>query len=129
MLRRARICICWLLSGLHAVTRWACRWFDRSRARNSSRIVGVQVQLPVVDAQRPAAEVDVVLAGQHEAELPAQRVRRRVGDAWKGVDTLEPGLAPSALDEELERPRRDAAPLERREDHPTDLMDRAAVPL
>src|SRR5439155_7251496 len=91
--------------------------------------VGVQVQLPVVDAQRPAAEVDVVLAGQLEAELPAQRVRRRVGDAWKGVDTLEPGLAPSALDEQLERPRRDAAPLERREDHPTDLMDRAAVPL
>jgi hypothetical protein len=67
----------------------------------------------VVATQRPAAELDVALAGQLEAKLPTQRVRRRIGETWKGVDKVEPRLAPSALDQELERARSDAVPLER----------------
>jgi hypothetical protein len=66
-----------------------------------------------VATQRPAAELDVARAGQLEAKLPTQRVRRRIGETWKGVDKVEPRLAPSALDQELERARSDAVPLER----------------
>jgi DNA-binding transcriptional ArsR family regulator len=83
----------------------------------------------VVAVQRSAAEPEVALARHLEAELSAETVGCRVGDGREGVDALESRLGPGPPDQELERPRGDAAPLERGQDHPADLMDRRTAPL
>ena len=77
----------------------------------------------------PTLETLLARLEQLEAELAADRVRRRVVDVREGVDEAVLGVALGELDR-LRSPRhRDASALELRHDHPADLVDVLVAPL
>jgi hypothetical protein len=74
-------------------------------------------------------ELELARADQLEAELAADRVRRRVVDVREDVHEAVLAVALGQLDRLRGRRRRDAAALELRHDHPADLVDLLVAPL
>src|SRR3954452_24044789 len=92
--------------------------------------LGAQVQAPVVAGHEvPFRELELARLEQLEAELAADRVRRRVVDVREGVHEAVLVVAPRELDRPRGRRHRDAAALALGHDHPADLVDLLVAPL
>src|SRR5690242_12287421 len=97
------------------------RAFDR--CVQPRRELGAQIEAPVVARHEVAlGELELARFEQLEAELAADRVRRRIVDAWEGVHEAVLVVALGALDRLSCSRHRDAAALELGDDHPTDLV-------
>src|SRR5688500_20259116 len=82
---------------------------------------------PVVAAQPPARVDDDLLADVLEACLPADGIRRTVGDPWEGVDVAPAPVLAGLRDEHVQRFRGDATSLVLVEDGPAGLAPKLAV--
>ena len=91
---------------------------------------GAQVQAPVVAGHEvPHRELELARLEQLEAELAADRIRRRVVDVREGMHEALLVVALGDLDRLRGRRHRDAAALEFRHHHPADLVDLLVAPL
>src|ERR671934_119245 len=91
---------------------------------------GAQVQAPIVTGHEVSLrELELACLEQFEAELVADRVRRRVVDVREGVHKAVRVVALGELDRLRDRRHGDAAALELRHDHPADLVDLLTAPL
>src|SRR5487761_1183268 len=96
----------------------------------STILSSVSFQAPVVAGHEvPLRELELARLEQLKAELAADRVRWRIVNAREGVHEAVLVVALGELDRLRGRRPRDAAPLEIRHDHPTDLVDLLVAPL